>query len=202
MKTVFRLGSVIVAVAVVFGISQLWAESKKKSAPRTRIGLFNLTFVIKNYGKYKQFQEEIRKAAAPFQERESELRSELKDLQAKAAQKEPEQRKELERQFQDLQRKLQENTGKAQQKLGKRNEEVMKIIYKEVEEAAERYATAHDLDLVLHYNDAAAKEDNENAQSVARKLGIPALLPSYMVPGMDISTEIVTDLNQRNPAGK
>jgi Skp family chaperone for outer membrane proteins len=201
MKTAFRVGSLIMAAALVLAASWLWAENeeKKPASPRTRIGLINLNFVIKNHGKYKQLQEEIKKLAAPFQEREAELRSELKELQAKA-QKEPDQRKELEGQFRDIQRKLQENGTKAQARLGKRNDEEMKIIYKQVEAAAERYAAAHDLDIVLHYNDASTKEDHDSAQNITRKLNVPALQPLYLASGIDITTEILTDLNQRNAA--
>src|SRR5581483_8728783 len=81
MRAVLWMGSVVVASVVVIGASRLWAESKeKKPASRTRIGLVNLTYVIKNYDKYKEFQLEVKKFVEPFQERDAELRSQLEEL--------------------------------------------------------------------------------------------------------------------------
>jgi Skp family chaperone for outer membrane proteins len=212
MKTVYRLGCLIVAAAVVFGASRLWAENKeKKPAPRTRIGLLNLTCVIKNYNKYKRFQEEIKEIVEPFQNRDAELRAELEKVRAQA--KDPSlvpaknekgddksQKKELEKKAKEIQRQLDDNSAEAKLKLGKRSDDEMKILFKDVEKAVERYATAHELDLVMHYNDAVTKEDFESAQNIARKLNTGALMPIYMVSGIDITTEIADDLNQRSPS--
>lgn len=213
MKTVYRMGSLIVTVAIILGASRLWAENQaKKPAPRTRIGLLNLTCVIKNYNKYKQFQEEIKEFVVPFRDRDAELRARLNKLKAQVEKPSlvpakgedndaKSTREELEEKAREIQRKIEDNSQKAKKKLGKRSDDEMKILYKDVEEAVERYATAHGLELVLHYNDATTKEDFESPQNLARKLNTGALMPIYMVSGIDISTEILDDLNQRNPGG-
>jgi len=199
MKTVFRLGSLIVAAVVIFGASHLWAENKAKKpvAPRTRIGLLNLTFVIKNYDKYKQFQDEVKVLLEPFQTKDADLRQQLAELR-KRAEAQPSQREELERQAKDIQRKMEDNGLAIKLKLGKKSDEEMQLLYKDVAEAVERYATAHDLELVLHYNDAVTKKEFDSAKNIARKLNTGSLMPIYMVSGIDISTEIVDDLNQHH----
>ena len=213
MKIVFRLGSLIVAVAVVLGASRLWAENKeKKPAPRTRIGLLNLTCVIKNYTKYKKFREEVAKIVAPFQERDAKLRAQLKKLRDQAEnpslvpakgedRDEKSTKEELEEKAKKIQRQMEDNGQEVKKAIGKRSDDMMQLIYKDVEEAVERYATAHGLELVLHYNDAVTKEEFDSPKNIARKLNTGALMPIYMVSGIDISTEIVDDLNQRHPGG-
>ncbi|HTU22160.1 MAG TPA: OmpH family outer membrane protein [Gemmataceae bacterium] len=203
MKSVIRLASLIVAVAVVLGVGRLWAENQaKKPEPRTRIGLLNLTCVIKNYNKYKRFQEEIKAIVEPFQHRDAKLRDQLNKLKAKNENGVGLLKKELEKKRKEIQRQLEDNSAEAKKILGKRSDDEMKILYKDVEEAVERYAAAHGLDLVLHYNDAVTKEDFYSARNIARKLNTGALMPLYMVSGIDISTEIVDDLNQRSPGGE
>lgn len=208
MKTVFRLGSLVVAVAVVIGASRLWAESKeKKSPPRTRIGLLNLTYVIKNYDKYKQFQEEIKEVVVPFQKRDTELRAQLEKLRKQAENlsilpakgenhgKKPA-KEELEEKAKKIQRRLEDNSAAAKVKLGKRSDDEMKLLYLDVYETVQHYAIAHDLDLVMHYNDAVTKDEFLSAQNIARKLNTGAFMPLYTAADMDLSKEVVDILNR------
>ncbi len=180
MKTAFRLGSFVVALAVVIGAGHLWAESKEKKAPpRTRIGLLNITYVIKNYDKYKQFQEEIKEVVAPFQKRDAELRAQLEKLRTEAEKSSILQTKgegsgknsrkdELEEKAKKIQRRLEDNSQKAKKSLGKRSDDEMKLLFLDVYEAVQHYAVAHDLDLVMHYNDAVTKEDFLGAPTIAQ----------------------------------
>jgi Skp family chaperone for outer membrane proteins len=209
MRAMLWMGSVVVALAAVVGASRLWAESKeKKPAPRTRIGLINLTYVIKNYDKYKNFQEEMREFVEPFQKRDAELRSQLEELRKQATdpslvptagedRDEKARKEELEEKAKKIQREMEDNKEKIKKKLGKRNDEEMKIIYLDVYEATQHYASANDLDLVLHYNDAITKEDFLSAQNIARKLNTGALMPLYEKPNMEISQDLVALLNQK-----
>ncbi len=81
MRAMFWMGSVVVALAVVIGAGRLWAENKeekpakaaKAEAPRTRIALINLSYVIRNYKKYTKFQEDLKTTMKPFQERDMKL---------------------------------------------------------------------------------------------------------------------------------
>jgi Skp family chaperone for outer membrane proteins len=211
MKTVFRMGSLMVAAAVILGASRLWAENKeKKPAPRTRIGLLNLTFVIKNYNKYNRFQEEIKGIIEPFQKRDAELRAQLEKLRAEAEKPslvpvkgedrdEQSRKEEIEERAKKIQQQIEDNSQKAKRILGKRSDKEMQSLFKDVQEAVERYAIAQDLDLVMHYNEPLTKEDLLSPQNVARKLNTGGLVPIYAASSLDISTDIVTDLNQRNP---
>jgi Skp family chaperone for outer membrane proteins len=86
MKTLLRWGCVVAAVAVVVVVGRLGAEDKaKKSAPRTRIGTVNLSYVIKKYDKYLHFQEEIKSIMEPLQKREAKLRARLEKIRPQYA---------------------------------------------------------------------------------------------------------------------
>src|SRR5262249_46507016 len=71
----------------------------------------------------------------------------------------------------------------------------MQVLYGDVQAAARRYAQAHDLDLVLHYNDAVDARDYWSGANLARKMQAGALMPLYAAPGMDISKEVIAALN-------
>ncbi len=86
MKTLLRWGCLVATVAIVVVVGRSWAESKaKRPAPRTRIGTFNLAYVVKNYDKYKQFQKEIMEVVEPYRKHEAKLRARLEKLHPQAA---------------------------------------------------------------------------------------------------------------------
>jgi Skp family chaperone for outer membrane proteins len=207
-KTVMATGGFIL-LGVLCYVGQLSGQQNSSTngqqapaAPpaRTRIALLNLTYVIKNYDKYKHFQEEIKGIIEPFQARDTELRKQADTLRKKAEeltrqQGPTTQRDELERQAKDIQRKLEDNSAEAKLQLGKRTDDEMKLLFSDVYEAASRYATSHDFELVLHYNDAVTPEDFMSAQNIARKLNTGALMPFYWMRSMDISVDLVNMLN-------
>jgi Skp family chaperone for outer membrane proteins len=207
MRAVLWMSGVVVALAVVIGTSRLWAESKanNRAAPRTRIAIVNLTYVIKNYDKYKQFQEEMKALIGPIQKRDAELREQFKELRDKAEKlnkstaknEKSGEKKELEEKAREIQKQLTEIGEETKKKLAKRSDEEMKTLFKDVEEAARDYAGAHDIDLVLQYNDAITKEDYYSGQNIARKLSASGLMPLYVSEGMDISKDILDNLNKK-----
>jgi Skp family chaperone for outer membrane proteins len=202
-KTVLMAVGVL-ALGVLCYAGRLWAEPQVAptptpqagAAPRTRVALLNLTYVIKNYTKYISFQEEIKGIIKPFQGTDATLRKEGEELAKQATPASPpEKRAEIERKLTDLKRKIEDNNNEAKLVLGKKSDDQMKILYMDVLEAAQRFAISHEFDLVLHYNDAVTKEDYFSAPNIARKVQTGALMPLYAAPGMDISTEVVNMLN-------
>lgn len=203
-KTVLALGSFIVLGALCY-VGQLSGQTQPaQTAPkgtstqpppaRTRIALLNLTYVIKNYEKYKNFQQGIKSVVQPFQDRDAEFRRQLDDLRKKA-EEHPDQRAEIQRQAKKIQSQIEDNSMEAKIKLGKQSDEEMKILFMDVYQAVHSYARSHDFELVLHYNDAVTKEDFLSARNIARKLNTGALMPLYMMDSMDISRDVVKLLN-------
>jgi Skp family chaperone for outer membrane proteins len=207
-KAVLMAGTVLVLgvlwyVGPLSGQTQPQSNSQTAAAQeqpaRTRIAILNLTYVIKNYNKYKQFQEEIKAFIEPFQKKDAELRQKLESLRKQAGelprQGQGGQGEELERQAREVQRQLEDNAAEIKMKLNKRTDDEMKILFMDVAVATQSYAASHDFEMVLHYNDAVTTEDFTSAQNIARKLNTGALLPLYWKRSMDISEDVVKLLN-------
>ncbi|MFO0881310.1 MAG: OmpH family outer membrane protein [Gemmataceae bacterium] len=183
----------------IYASNKLWAQAPASTATavKTRVGLLNLTYVIKNYSKFKNFQEELKKTMEPFQAKDSGLKAEgdkiAKDAQTPNAT--AEKREQIERKLKDIQRAIEDNKVEAQKVLMKKNEEQLKIVYMDVRSVVDRYAQAHGFEMVLHYNDAVTQEEYWSPQNILRKMQAGALMPMYIANGLDISANIVSTLN-------
>jgi Skp family chaperone for outer membrane proteins len=86
----------------------------------------------------------------------------------------------------------------AKKELVKINGDAAIQIYKEVEDAVNLYARSNNLELVLFYNDAITAEDYYHPANLQRKLTQPAaVMPIFVTPGMDISNQVVNNLNAK-----
>jgi Skp family chaperone for outer membrane proteins len=190
---------VVALVVLAYGrpLSQA-APKPERPAPRTRIALLNLTYVIKNYEKFKTFQQEILNDFKSFQEKD-EVKKKLLEESSKESQ-DPKtteaRRKELAKQIKDLEREIQDNNVAAKKAMKQKGDEQMKVLYLDIVDAATRHARSHDFEMVLHYNEATTKEDFYSTENVARKLQAGTLLPLYAAPGLDISQEVAEALNR------
>ena len=174
------------------------------AAPKTKIALCNLSSVIKGYKKYQNFQAEIKGDITKFQEKDADIRKQIeactKAIQNPAT---PADKKgEYEKWMTQYKHQLEDLNGEAKNALGKKSDDQMVILYKEVREVTQRYASAQGIELVLHYNDAdevTQKADFMSPANVARKMQAGACMPLYITPGMDITAALVQNLNLRSP---
>jgi Skp family chaperone for outer membrane proteins len=175
------------------------AQPPASPEPRTRVALINLSSVIKNYGKFKAFQDEMKKSLEVYQERDKTKAGQIetcaKELGDAKVPPAPERKEQLEREIKKLQREREDNSAAAKEELAKKSDTQMVILYKEVMEATQRYAVAHNFELVLHYNDATTLPEYWSPANVMRKMQAGACMPLYAVPGMDISKQVEQTLN-------
>jgi outer membrane protein len=200
MMKLFRAGSMLLVLGALVVVSRSWSEPPKPPAPRTKIGLVNLAHVVKNYKKYKTMQEEMKAEVEPFQQRDKEFNTQIEELtrQLKDPKTPADKIVELDAKLKKLIHEREENSNAARKVLGKKNEEQMVLIYKEVREAAQKYARANDLELMLHYNDSLGDDpDHDSPMNVARKVQSGACMPLYAAPGIDVSKEILAMLNDK-----
>jgi Skp family chaperone for outer membrane proteins len=165
-------------------------------APRTRIALLNMTYVMKYYPKFNAYQNELKQTLQPFQEKDKGLRAQAEQIakEMNMPGKDQAALEKLAKDLKDIKRGIEDNDQAARVVLSKRSDEQMKVLYLDVVDAASRYARAHDFELVLHYNDAVTREDFLSPGNIGRKLQNGALTPLYAVPGLDISKEVVENL--------
>jgi Skp family chaperone for outer membrane proteins len=165
--------------------------------PRTRIALINLLYVLEKYERGQALQSELKKTAEPFQAKETGKAAERETLvkEAQSPKCTPERREQIEKQVKLIDRERQDNKADYDSALAKKGDEALKILFREIQDAATRYAQAHNFELVLHFNDATTAERYYSPAMIQRKLTPAVCMPLYAVPGMDISQQVVNDLN-------
>jgi Skp family chaperone for outer membrane proteins len=205
-------GVAAVGLAAYLG-SKLWAQPQPGAAPaagagaaapaaqplRTRVALINLSKIIKEYQKFAAFREQFKTEYKVYEDKLNALNKQGEALRAEQQNPKttPERREQIERDIKNLQRQGQDINDEMKATLGKREGDMLVIIYKEIQQAAQFYARARDIELVLHYNDVTGGMDPFNPLNVQRKLTTDGLTPLYETPGMDITDMITQMLNDK-----
>jgi hypothetical protein len=103
--------------------------------------------------------------------------------------------RELQKKVKQLHPDIEDNSADAKEALDEKHAEQTKVLYQDIMDAAQRYAKAHDFDIVLHYNDATTARDFWSPQNLEAKLQCRGLVAMYAKRGIDISKEVVEALN-------
>ena len=209
-RTIITLTALATLGATAYVGSQLRAQNQTQpgqiqqavatapAAPlRTRIAVINLQQVIKQYRKWNDFEANYKNLYGQYNaefERKKAIGIDLKSQLDKAT--DDPTREKIQQQLRDLDRQVQDLGEAAKKQLGKMRDEQAVQIYREVEEAVQRYARANDIEMVLHYSDAVATADLYHPANVQRKIQTMQCLPMYIAPGMDISNTVAAMLNQ------
>jgi Skp family chaperone for outer membrane proteins len=199
-KAWFRVGGVLLVLATIVSVGRSRPEATRQSAaPASRVAVVNLGFVLKNMNECKAFSAKLRAAfkqyedqARELQERETTASKSLSDPDNSA-----EKREEIEREVKKIKRQIEEVRDEAKSAMTKESDKNSVILYTAVRKVAESYAKAHGTDLVLHYVDAAAVADIDSPANITRKLQTPGCVPFYCAPGVDISKEVLAEVNAR-----
>jgi Skp family chaperone for outer membrane proteins len=194
----------MLGLAVAIGVSSL-GRAQNPPAPgggptlQTRIALINLAQVFKGYQKVTNFANENKQMLQPYQDKAKtisvQIEAHTKALEQKDLQEA--RRAELEKNRTAYTRQMEDLSNEAKLLFTKKNEEQMLIVYKEVMDAAQRYAVSHGYELVMHYNDVpTSSPEFYSAGNVSRKIQAGACIPMYTAPGMDITDGVIQMLNQ------
>ncbi len=179
--------------------------SRPAAAPRTKIALLNLTYVISYYEKYKTFKDDIKKQMQPFEDMVKGKQAEVEALRKEATdtQHPPDEarRQAIEKRMKEIQRGIEDATAEAKPKIIKQEQDEMVLLYREVQSAAASYAGPHDFDMVLQYNEPLDPKDYYSPANIERKMGAGALIPLYYGGGMEISQDVLAMLNAKYRQG-
>ena len=84
MKRTVIVAAGVLALGVAICVGRLWAQQTgarpAAAEPKTKVAVFNLTYVVKNYEKFKAFQEDLKASVSPFQGTDSGLKAEGEKL--------------------------------------------------------------------------------------------------------------------------
>jgi Skp family chaperone for outer membrane proteins len=165
--------------------------------PQTKVAVLNLSYVIKNYKKWVAFQEEYKKKLEGYDAELNKMKKdyETKDAEAKKITDKGMQEK-LAKDMRDLRNQMQEKTEDGKKALAEMEATQFSTIYKDVQNIAERYARSRGIELIMHYNDGTTDAEVNNPVNIGRKMSQGGCFPLYVTPGMDISKDVLTYLNQ------
>ena len=198
-RTLFLLVGVVALGTAIYTSSKLWAQTPAAvpSGTKTKVGVFNLTYVIKNYTKFKSYQDQLKSKVDPFQLRDTAYKTEgeklAKDAQQPAANAAT--RDGIEKRLKELQRLIEDNKAEAQKVLVKEQEAQLVTLYKDIRMVVDKFAVSHGYDLIMHYNDVITAEEYWSPPNIARKMQAGAAMPMYMSGTVDISDYVLTTLN-------
>ena len=176
-KAIVATASVAVVGALIY-VGSLCGQSSVPSAaarpaaaPQTKIALLNLTYVISYYHKYQAYKQEMKGIAKPYEDQIKGKQAELEAFRKEATNPAtpPARVEELTKQAKKLQREMEDIGADAKAKLAKKAEGQMVELYREVQDAARRFAVSHDFDMVLQYNEPIEKDAYYTAANVERK---------------------------------
>ena len=198
-RTLFLLVGVIALGTAIYASSTLLAQTTGSPATgsKTKVGVVNLTVVIKGYTKFKMYQEQLKREVDPFQAKDLAWKTEGEKL-AKEAQlpaTTAATRDTMEKRLKELQRLIEDNKAEAQKVLVKAQEAQLVTLYKDVRSVVDRIAVAHGYDLIMHYNDVTDPAEYLSAPNIARKMQAGAAMPMYIGAGVDISATVLATLN-------
>jgi Skp family chaperone for outer membrane proteins len=198
----------LAAAAALITAGALWAEqpgagpavpARPAAAPRTKIALLNLTYVISYYERYKAYKEDVKQKAEPYEKVIKAKQLEIETLTKEAMNQEhpptEARRQDIDKQIRQDRFDIDIQQTEAKSKLGKESVDQMIDIYKEVQAAASRYAGSHDFDMVFQYNEPLEQKDYYGAANVERKMSAGALIPLYYPQGCEISLDVLNMLN-------
>jgi len=203
-----RKAGILVGLAVLGMVAYLgtrvWAQqpAPPAQAAPTRIGMLNMVEVVKNYkkaqnleGELRRLQQEWENKLKPFRDQMMALKSKYQSPTLGAAERE-----QIERDMRKVQIDFSVMEEDAKKDLAKRSGEVYKQIYREVEDAVNRFAGSNGYAVVFFYNDAITPDEKYNPTNVARKFSLPAAgMPIYIAPQVDITAIIYGNLNSMYP---
>jgi Skp family chaperone for outer membrane proteins len=157
----------------------------------TRVAMLNLRLVIKKYKRYQDFIDEFKKTEKSYVD---QLEARQKELEEASKQGDAPEEMRLQKEIEDLR-------VKARKDASERSNKAMLRVYKEVREASARYAQVHGIDLVLHYEGAAEKEEVDSTVLINRNLTAGGCVPLYWNDALDISAAIEDALNKSYKRG-
>jgi Skp family chaperone for outer membrane proteins len=198
------LAGLVVLSVVAYLESRVRAQQpvQPPQAAPTRIGMLNMVEVVKNYKKAQNLEGDLRRTQQDWENKLKPFRDQANALKTKYTSPTISQadREQIEKDMRKVQMDFQSMEEDAKKDLQKKSGEVYKQIYREVEDAVNRFAGSNGYAAVFFYNDAITPDEKYSPTNVARKFSLPAAaIPMYIAPQIDITAIICNNLNAMYP---
>jgi Skp family chaperone for outer membrane proteins len=176
------------------------APQPPAAASPSKVGVFNMAMLMKHYGKAKyevyQINEEKKRLSVDIVSKREKL-IKLGALQKKQL---PATKEELAEEQRELARELEDMERNVNRVLNDKAAIVIKALYDEIKEVVDKLAETKGYDLVFAYPDATTPDELNSTYVKELKLKPPAAQPFFVAKNVDLTDEIIKELNTRHPA--
>lgn len=169
----------------------------KANATPHKVGLIDMAHVFKNYKKFKQLREDLKKEIQKSDNQAKGMVEKLKELQANLKspkfKKDSPQVKAWRKQFIELSATYQSYRQEEQAKFLEREAQIYRTVYLEVAAAVKIYAEWYKYTLILRWNSEGVAEA-KGAKTILGRMNRQVI---YVKEGLDITVPILTYVNQQ-----
>jgi Skp family chaperone for outer membrane proteins len=204
-KVLWAVGALALGASVIVG-STLWAQGggaapaspPPPQTPQVKVAFINLAYILKNSHKWNALMDQMKSESKSFEEfikaRQQQIdaaKAENNDAKTPKA-KQDENVATMTR----LTREIEDKTAEARKMLAPKSETNMVTIYRDIQDAAARYAMSNGFEIVLQYQDGFTPEDYNSPMNIIDKMRQRGCLPLWYQQGNDISMQVVTSMNE------
>jgi Skp family chaperone for outer membrane proteins len=184
------------------GIAEIQQPATSSTAG-SKIAVFNMAAVIKHYEKAKyelvQMNEEKKKLSADLINMRGEL---IRLQQLLQNEQNPAKKEELADRQRTLTRQIEDADRKISHQLNLKANAIIAVLYDEIKSVVEKVAEAKGYDIVFAYPDATSPEELNSTYVKEMKLKPPAAQPFVVAKHVDVTDDVIKELNTRYPPKK
>jgi Skp family chaperone for outer membrane proteins len=177
------------------------AAEGQTQPPRSKIAVFNIAKVLRNYNKANQQGKEISEKRKTFLDQINTYRNQIneknKQLTVTPDQKVKDQ---LTEQIYALNQEIEKLDRGASKVLQEMSNDTIVRVYKEIQGLIKDVADANGFEMILAYPDASDEKEKNTPLVAQLMLQTPALMPFHVSKSLDITDYVVDQLNRRYPA--
>lgn len=177
--------------------------AREKTSPdaSSKVAVFNMVAVMREYRKAKYQIYKLGESKKKQTEEMSELKLEYTQLQKNVlTERNAEKKEAMQARMVDLARDIEDMNRQIEKRLNADAEKVIVELYDEIKEVVDGLAEENGFDIVFTYPDAATPEEMKSAYMKELKLKPAAALPFYVSRRIDLTQQVISELNTRNPS--
>jgi len=172
-----------------------------EAKPTLKIGVVNITKVIKEFKKANTLGDKILKDATEYEGTLKKEQEELKAMEMRLATLPSEAEKDAGRKtLRQRTMELGDKDQTLQKDIRKRRDEMAVEINKDINRIIDSLSRHLQLEMILTCPDVATKEEKDTLSDAMRRMTAPAVWVAWKHPGLDITDEVVRWVNHYCPA--
>jgi Skp family chaperone for outer membrane proteins len=206
-NTLALIGLAVAMIAVVgFGgmpllVTAAPPQTAESSTAQSKIALFNMAKIMKDYKKAKFEVYKINEEKKELSTDLVRMRAKLGKLQQEIQSEQNQAKKEdLAERHRELAREIEDTDRNINKQLNGMASAIIAELYDDIKTEVDTIAEAKGYDIVFAYPDATSPEELKSAYVKELKLKPPAAHPFFVSKKVDLTAEVIKQLNTNHPA--